>query len=159
MSKNQPHYYPQYRYHPFPFQGTYFQSPYFLMPNIQKQEQNNEPKQKAEEVQQPYNIVEHLEKIYNKLNQLEEENKQIKEELENKKAIKVENVNYKIQDLHVEDLSGALLVGLTSWSDAEELQELLAENGPVMFNDLNTDEMQNNMENQQMQNEQNGENG
>ncbi|MFD2043534.1 spore germination protein GerPC [Ornithinibacillus salinisoli] len=152
------HYHPYYPtgYYPFPFQNTYYQSPYFIMPNTQQPTQNNQTEMQNDE-NEPLSISDHLDKIYNKLTHLEEENKQIKEELTNKKTINVENVNYKIQDLHVEDLSGALLVGLTSWGDAEELKELLAENGPVTFNDINTDEIQNSMMNHQTDNQQNEE--
>ncbi|SET55204.1 Spore germination protein GerPC [Oceanobacillus limi] len=148
MSQNKTYYpYPLYRYYPLPFYETYYQNPIFHMP--QQQSKEIDSKQLPKEEVEPNTVMEHLEKIYDKLNKLEEENKQMKDELASKKTINVENVNYKIQDLHVEDLSGALLVGLTSWSDAEELQELLSQNGPVMFNDINTDEMQNAMMNQQ----------
>ena len=83
-----------------------------------------------------------LEKIYEKLNKIEEENQELKDKIENMKPITIENINYKIQDLSVQELSGTLLVGLTSLTDAEELKKLLTENGPVTLNDIDTEDFE-----------------
>ncbi|MEW9051604.1 MAG: spore germination protein GerPC [Neobacillus sp.] len=82
-----------------------------------------------------------IEQIFEKLNKIEEDHKKLKEEIKNIKPITIENINYKIQDLSVQELSGTLLVGLTALSEAEELKKLLTENGPVHLNDMNTEEM------------------
>lgn len=82
-----------------------------------------------------------VEDILKKLNEIEEENKKLKEEISNIKPVTIENVNYKIQELSVQELSGTLLVGLTALSDAEELKKLLSEKGPVKINDMDTEDM------------------
>ncbi|WP_018933167.1 hypothetical protein [Gracilibacillus lacisalsi] len=130
--------------------NNYHYTPYFL-PYAQPNQQKNygyPPHVNAPAISTD-ELMDQLNKIYEKLNQLEEENKQIKEELANKKSITVENVNNKIQDLNVQELSGSLLVGLSALSDAEELQELLSEQEPVFFNDMNTEQFENNMMQQQ----------
>jgi hypothetical protein len=99
-------------------------------------------------------LLKKIEKIYEKLHQLEEDNKELKEEVDNIKPLTIENINYKIQDLHVQDLSGNLMVGLTALSDAEELQKLLEENDAITFNDMDTEEFENAMmDNEAMDNE------
>lgn len=133
-----------------PYAGNgYHMNPYIQMPsNHPKEGMNQEQKKGKEMTPQQCNtvtITEHIEKMNEKLSKMEEENKQMKEKIENINPVNVENINYKIQDLHVEDLSGTLLVGLAALSDAEKLQELLTENGPLSFNDINTDEYENNM--------------
>lgn len=97
-------------------------------------------------------ILKNIDNLYKKLSQLEEENKALKEEVENIKPLTIENINYKIQDLNVQDLSGNLMVGLTALSDAEELKKLLEENDPIMFNEMNTDDFENQMMNNQAMN-------
>jgi hypothetical protein len=82
-----------------------------------------------------------IEQIFEKLNKIEEDHKKLQEEIKNIKPITIENINYKIQDLSVQELSGTLLVGLTALSEAEELKKLLTENGPVQLNDIDTEEM------------------
>lgn len=82
-----------------------------------------------------------VDEIMKKLNQIEIENKKLKEEISNIKPVTIENVNYKIQELSVQELSGTLLVGLTALSDAEELKNLLSEKGPVKINDVDTEDM------------------
>jgi spore germination protein PC len=39
------------------------------------------------------------------------------------KPIRIENINYKVQELVVRDLSGTLNIGLTALSDAEQLEK------------------------------------
>ncbi|WP_456276599.1 spore germination protein GerPC [Bacillus sp. AK128] len=85
-------------------------------------------------------LGEQIKKIYDKLNQIEEENKQLKEKIEKIQPVTIENINYKIQDLSVKDLSGTLLVGLTSLSDAENLKKLLQGNDSIELSDLDTED-------------------
>ncbi|WP_138416292.1 hypothetical protein [Aquibacillus sediminis] len=150
------HHYQWKGYHPSYWNYPY---PYTSYQPSSGQQQHGEQPVHQEEVwhdQQPNHtneLLEQLDRIYQKLNQLEEENKEIKEELANKKSVTVENVNNKIQDLNVQELSGSLLVGLSSLSDAEELQELLADNDQVSFNGMDTEEVENNIMNQQNEEE------
>lgn len=66
-----------------------------------------------------------IKKFEEKLESLEEENKELKQKVEEMKPINIENINYKIQELSVQELSGTLNVGLTSLADSEELKELI----------------------------------
>jgi len=146
-------YYP-YVYHQFPFKNSpSFQQAIPPVPRKQKTEKSN---QQVEETKKQKDasvtISKQIQKIYEKLNQLEEEQQQLKEDIENMNPVTIENINYKIQDLNVQDLSGNLLVGLTALSDAEKLQELLSENGAVKFNDVDTDQFTNQMMNEQNEN-------
>jgi Zn-finger protein len=96
-----------------------------------------------------------MEEILKKIEKIEQENSELKKKIEDIKPINVENVNYKIQDLSVQELSGSLLVGLTALSDAENLKELLQENGPVTFNDIDTEDVETNVMNESETSEQN----
>lgn len=141
-------YYP-YDYNQFPYSGNlYYHTPYY--PHMQANK-GGEPNIETTSHQhhETANISHQIEKLSEKLSQIEEEQQQIKQDMENMNPVNVENINYKIQDLNVQDLSGTLLVGLTALSDAKKLQELLADNDAVSFNDMNTEEVANNMMNQQ----------
>lgn len=150
------YFYPYYSYGQYHYpQSTYNQQPQH------KQTPASFPGKVQQKEHQPdikYDpILKNIEKIYEKLDQLEEENKALQEEIEDIKPLTIENINYKIQDLHVQDLSGNLMVGLTALSDAEELKKLLEENDPITFNDMNTDEFEEAMMNNHAMNEQDGE--
>jgi len=88
-------------------------------------------------------MAEQIKNIQEKLTEIEEKYTKLKETIEHLKPMTVENVHYKIQDLHVQDLSGTLHVGLTTLSDAEQLQKLLAESDSIQFSDMDTEECAN----------------
>jgi len=118
---------------------------------------NDQHKESYDDLTYHDSILKNIEKIHEKLNQLEEENKALQEQVENMKPLTIENINYKIQDLHVQDLSGNLMVGLTALSDAEELKKLLDENDPITFNDMDTQQFENAMMNNAAMDDQDGE--
>lgn len=89
------------------------------------------------------NILVKLEDLQDKLGEIEKENEQLKEKVSNLKPINIENINYKIQELTVEELSGSLNIGLSALTDAENLKKLLEEKGEIKFNDLDTAAMEN----------------
>lgn len=155
MSNSWPYYY--YPYYPmYPYYSFYPQHyPY----QSNKQEDNRQVEDNSEQNsldekertnhQSFDEITEHVYKIYEMISKIEtdyqeirEEYKQIKADLEKIDPVHVENVNYKIQDLNVQDLSGNLLVGLTSLSDAENLKRLLADEDGLTINDMNTEEFE-----------------
>ncbi|OLS40896.1 spore germination protein GerPC [Bacillus sp. MRMR6] len=127
----------------YPPNNQYVAPPEKNMPapyvNIEDVEKNLNDEQEKETQNSSSTLIE---QIFEKLNKIEEENKKLKEEIKNIKPITIENINYKIQDLSVQELSGTLLVGLTALSEAEELKKLLTENGPVHLNDMDTEEME-----------------
>ncbi|MFE8700136.1 spore germination protein GerPC [Cytobacillus sp. FJAT-54145] len=154
MNNYWPYTYYPYNYQPQqPIDQRYYH-PKYVNHTEQQQNQNLNQEQnlnllqyqKQENEQAPTSSPSSLvETILEKLNKIEEEHKKLKKEIENIKPVTIENVNYKIQDLSVQELSGTLLVGLTSLSDAEELKKLLTEKGPVSLNDMDTEDIQNSM--------------
>jgi hypothetical protein len=59
--------------------------------------------------------------------QLEAENKKMREKLDHVKPLVIENINYKIQELNVEELKGTLNIGLTGETDAEEFARMMGD--------------------------------
>ncbi|RXJ02388.1 hypothetical protein DS745_06705 [Anaerobacillus alkaliphilus] len=90
-----------------------------------------------------HQVITKLENLQNKLEEMEKENEELKEKVQNIKPINIENINYKIQELTVEELSGSLNIGLSALTDAENLKKLLEEKGEIKFNDLDTEAMEN----------------
>ncbi|WP_218838252.1 spore germination protein GerPC [Bacillus sp. FJAT-45350] len=76
-----------------------------------------------------------------KIEDIEEENKQLKEKIENLQPITIENINYKIQELTVKELSGTLNIGMTALTDPENIKKLINEHDDIKFNDLDTTEV------------------
>lgn len=70
--------------------------------------------------------------LWDRLNELEQdimrlkkENKEIKEQLAEIQPLKIERVEYKIQELQVETLSGTLNVGLTAHGSEKSIEQLI----------------------------------
>lgn len=61
-------------------------------------------------------------KLEERLRQLEQENEQLKDKISHLHPVHVENITYKVQELHVEHLTGTLNIGLTALSDAEQIK-------------------------------------
>ncbi len=150
MSKQWPYFYrthpyyhqPQY-YVPYPPKHLLKEGPIKVKPNNNmNNKENSSTDENEKNYKSPMSLNEILEKLFEKLNKLEEENQKLKEEIENIKPITIENINYKIQDLSVQELSGTLLVGLTGLSEAENLNKLMTENGPVKINDMDTEDFE-----------------
>ena len=120
-----------------PYRNTSTTNDYVQMPKIPHVQQEATPVTMT--------LEEHIAKLYEKIKETEEENRKLKEEIKKIKPITIENINYKIQDLNVQDLSGTLLIGLSALSDAENLKNLLSENESVTLNDFDTDEFENNI--------------
>lgn len=87
------------------------------------------------------NLFQKLEQLEKKLEELEEENKELKEKLENIKPINIENINYKIQELTVKELSGTLNIGMTALTDPENIKKLMEEHEDITFNNMDTSEL------------------
>ncbi|EGL82731.1 hypothetical protein CathTA2_1739 [Caldalkalibacillus thermarum TA2.A1] len=89
----------------------------------------------------PPEYIQHLEE---RLQKLEKDNEELKQKLENIKPVHIENINYKIQELVVQELSGTLNIGLTAEADAEEIQRWFNGDGKegVQINDLEENQSQ-----------------
>jgi hypothetical protein len=90
-----------------------------------------------------YKVINKLDALQEKMELIEKENEHLKEKVEKIKPINIENINYKIQELTVEELSGTLNIGLSALTDAENLKKLLEEKGEIKFNDIDTAAMEN----------------
>lgn len=66
-------------------------------------------------------LEERLRALEENYQQLEEEYKRLQEQIKEIKPIHIENMNYKIQELVVKELSGTLNIGLSGLMDPEEL--------------------------------------
>jgi hypothetical protein len=88
-------------------------------------------------------VIQALDSLQQKIEEVKKENEDLKEKVENINPINIENINYKIQELTVEELSGTLNIGLSALTDAENLKKLLEEKGEIKFNDIDTQAMEN----------------
>lgn len=68
-----------------------------------------------------------LQQIQERLFKLEEENKELKKQIQEIKPIVIENINYKIQEINVEELKGTLNIGWTGEADAKEVSKMVGE--------------------------------
>jgi predicted nuclease with TOPRIM domain len=59
------------------------------------------------------------------LSQLEEANRLLKEQVEAVKPVQYGNITYKVQELHVNELTGTLNIGLTSLADEGQLKTMM----------------------------------
>ena len=57
--------------------------------------------------------------------QLEEANRLLKEQVEAVKPVQYGNITYKVQELHVNELTGTLNIGLTSLADEGQLKTMM----------------------------------
>lgn len=87
-------------------------------------------------------LLAELAKLHEKIEKIAAENEQLKEKVENIKPINIENINYKIQELSVEELSGTLNIGMTALTDPENITKLMNEQEPIKFNDLDTEQFE-----------------
>ncbi|MBU8906374.1 spore germination protein GerPC [Desertibacillus haloalkaliphilus] len=103
---------------------------------------NNKKNEENEDLNEvkPNQTLALLEKLQKKIEEIEEENQQLKEKLESIQPINIENINYKVQELTVKELSGTLNIGMTALTDPENIKELIKEHEDITFNDLNTEE-------------------
>lgn len=90
-----------------------------------------------------------IHQLFEKIDEMEKKQKKMQQQIEAIKPLTIENINYKIQDLHVDELSGSLLVGLTGLSEAEELQQLLREQSSTEVNVEADDEKEVDIENKE----------
>ncbi|MCL6458732.1 MAG: hypothetical protein K6T85_12060 [Gorillibacterium sp.] len=63
--------------------------------------------------------------IEKRLNDLEIENAALKKQLESMQASQPSNVTYKIQELHVNELTGTLNIGFTAHADQEQFHSMV----------------------------------
>ncbi len=66
-----------------------------------------------------------MKQMEDKLLALENENSQLKERINQIKPFTIENINYKIQELTVQQLSGTLNIGMSALTDSEEIKKWL----------------------------------
>ena len=78
----------------------------------------------------PYflNIEQRIQQLEKQLQQLQDDNKKLTEQLEKLKPLHIDNINYKIQELTVQQLSGTLNIGMTALSDPEEIKKWMSMN-------------------------------
>jgi predicted nuclease with TOPRIM domain len=100
-----------------------------------------------------YHPYQHYLQIEQRLQQMEEEVKKLKEEnselgerLDKIKPINIENINYKIQELVVNELKGTLNIGMTGITDPKEIgkwlnqdEEEQADEAEIQFHNMNQD--------------------
>ncbi|ANE45447.1 hypothetical protein SY83_02915 [Paenibacillus swuensis] len=112
--------YPQANYHPY--YNTYPTS----HPNNSTQS-NTQPYSNPQN--NPYLVMleQRIRQLEAKQQFLEQEQAVLKEQLQSIKPIHIENINYKIQELTVSELSGTLNIGMTALTDHEQLQKWLSE--------------------------------
>lgn len=86
-------------------------------------------------------------RIEDKLKAMEEESDIIKKQLRDIKPIHIENINYKIQELDVKELSGTLNIGMTALTDPEKIKQWIsdAEENDVHMNDMEQSPFENHM--------------
>ncbi|KIL37354.1 hypothetical protein SD71_01365 [Cohnella kolymensis] len=68
-------------------------------------------------------IEQRIRRLEERAMMLENETREFKAALQNIKPVHIENINYKVQELIVHDLSGTLHVGLTALTDAAQLEK------------------------------------
>jgi hypothetical protein len=61
-----------------------------------------------------YYLWQRLAQLENEIARLKKENEELKEKIDNLKPLHIEKIEYKIHELHVENLSGTLNIGLTA---------------------------------------------
>jgi len=66
-----------------------------------------------------------IRQLEEKWKRLEEETRRLQHQLQQLKPVHIEHIHYKIQELHLRDLSGTLNIGLTALSDPEQLEQWL----------------------------------
>lgn len=60
-----------------------------------------------------------------RLRELEEANRLLKEQVDGAKPVQYGNITYKVQELHVNELTGTLNIGLTSLADEGQLKTMM----------------------------------
>lgn len=84
-------------------------------------------------------LAQHFEQ---RLVRLEEENRTLKEMIERIRPLHIGNITYKVQELHVKELSGTLNIGLSAFADPEQLEKWLAKQEQTAENPLEDAEVQ-----------------
>ncbi|GIQ67868.1 hypothetical protein DUZ99_03105 [Xylanibacillus composti] len=85
-------------------------------------------------------VQERCERLCKQLEEQEERMRKHEEELETRlqhlegklellKPVHIETINYKVQELHVRELSGTLVAGLSALADGEAVKKWLGEEG------------------------------
>ena len=62
-------------------------------------------------------------RLEDRMLQAETLSQQLRDELEKKQTVHIDSVNYKVQELHVKELTGTLNIGLTALSNPEMLEQ------------------------------------
>lgn len=88
-----------------------------------------------------HQLEQRLRDLEDNYQRLAQENKELQEQITQLKPVHIENINYKIQELVVKELSGTLNIGMTGLTDPEELAkwssgESVSEEQEVHLNDL-----------------------
>ncbi|HET7580688.1 MAG TPA: spore germination protein GerPC [Bacillales bacterium] len=68
-----------------------------------------------------------IQELQYRIMHLEQENQKLKEKVEDIKPVVIENINYKIQELNVDELKGTLNIGLTGEADLENMASEMGE--------------------------------
>ncbi|GEM_PF-2389873 len=89
-------------------------------------------------MQQAY---ERNEQLLKQVEALEARIKSLEGKLDQYKPVHIETINYKVQELHVQELSGTLVAGLSALAEGEAVQKWLSEegSGEVQLTDLDSD--------------------
>ncbi|MNC25585.1 Spore germination protein GerPC [compost metagenome] len=64
-------------------------------------------------------------KLEEQLRRLEEANQKLKEQVDGLKPAQYGNITYKVQELHVNELTGTLNIGLTSLADEGQMKAMM----------------------------------
>lgn len=78
------------------------------------------------------------EQLRKRVEELEARMQHLEGKLDRHKPLQIETINYKVQELHVQELSGTLVAGLSALANGEAVQQWLGEEGAssVQLSDL-----------------------
>ncbi|SDW81897.1 Spore germination protein GerPC [Marininema mesophilum] len=66
-----------------------------------------------------------INQLQQEMDALRQENEEIRKKLDAIEPLRIENMDYKVQELHVQTLSGALNIGLTLTGDDESMLKMV----------------------------------
>ncbi|MDF2925984.1 MAG: hypothetical protein K0R57_4898 [Paenibacillaceae bacterium] len=70
-------------------------------------------------------LEQRLQSLEQRVLELESDNKDLREQLAGIKPVQCGNITYKVQELHVNELTGTLNIGLTSLAEEGQLKDMI----------------------------------
>lgn len=72
-------------------------------------------------------LMERLQVMEQRQQELEEENKRLQERIDSMEPVRCGDITYKIQELHIKELTGTLNIGLTSLAEEGQIQDMITQ--------------------------------